>query len=702
MPCRGRRPIPIFLSVLTLVCLGGGAVAPLCAAITSRGTEFWLAFPQGNGGSSSPASLFLTVTSDTDNSGQVQVPGLGFSAPFTVAAGASTQVAVPNTAEVKAADGIASLGIHVTAANQVSVYGLNNVQYASDGYLGLPVEALGTAYMVVSYKDGTYQGQQLVSSEFTVAATQDCTHLTVTPRITVGSHPAGTPYAVTLNQGDVYQLQDANPPDDLTGTQVASDKPVALFGAHQCDFVPAGVPSCNHLVEQLWPIPWWGTSFLTLPLATRGGGDTLRFLASSNATTVTVNGSPLSPLQQGWAVDANESVPLYITSNHPIYVIQFSDGGLQDNPGPDYNADPSMISIPPIAGFDTTYTVGVPVAPVTAFTGHYENILLSGSGTVTFDGAPLPSAYFTAISGAYKGAQISVSAEVHHLSSNIPFGVIAYGYGNADAYGYPGGIFLSSNTPPPTSTPGGACTSPTPTATATPTLTPTWTPTSTATSTPTPSPTFTPTATPTPTATNTPTPSATATSTGTPSWTPTPIVSTSDSPTSTFTPTLTFTPTPTPTESPTFTPSLSPTPTSSWTPTPTLTPTWTPTPIWTPTPSPTGTPSPTDSPTPTVPLPTPTFISTPACEIRVWPNPFQPARAVNGVLKISCLPDGATVAFYTVSGEWVRQLESAGALTTWDGRNQNGAPVSSGVYFYVIQKGGEVLRVGKLIVQNGG
>ncbi len=71
-------------------------------------------------------------------------------------------------------------------------------------------------------------------------------------------------------------------------------------------------------------------------------------------------------------------------------------------------------------------------------------------------------------------------------------------------------------------------------------------------------------------------------------------------------------------------------------------------------------------------------------------------------MKISCLPNGATVDFYSVSGESVARVIAITQLTTWDGRNHNGAFVSSGIYYYVIQQGNQVLQEGKLLVVNSG
>ena len=151
----------------------------------------------------------------------------------------------------------------------------------------------------------------------------------------------------------------------------------------------------------------------------------------------------------------------------------------------------------------------------------------------------------------------------------------------------------------------------------------------------------------------------------------------------TMTPTNSPTPSPTstPTDSPTVTPTMSPT--NSPTQTPTSTPTLTPT----------ETPSVTPSPTPTQ---TPT--TTPTCVTHVWPNPYNPTYAVRGLLNFSCLPPGAIVGLYTVSGELVKTLHEYGGMAQWDGVNERGAAASPGIYFYVAQDGQKVLVGGKVLL----
>ena len=146
------------------------------------------------------------------------------------------------------------------------------------------------------------------------------------------------------------------------------------------------------------------------------------------------------------------------------------------------------------------------------------------------------------------------------------------------------------------------------------------------------------------------------------------------------------------------------------TPIPSSTPTLTSTPTSTPTLTPSSTPSSTATTTPTgtatatlTPVPT----STPTCVPQAWPDPFNPRYAKDGKLKIGCVPAGASVSIYTLSGEAVwgggqSSLQYGSPDTaTWDGMNRNGVPVSPGVYYYAIQQGNRLVQRGKFLVVMG-
>ncbi len=156
-----------------------------------------------------------------------------------------------------------------------------------------------------------------------------------------------------------------------------------------------------------------------------------------------------------------------------------------------------------------------------------------------------------------------------------------------------------------------------------------------------------------------------------PSPTPECVLPPTDTPTISPTPTITITPTVTVT--PTGTLTVTDTPTITMTTTPTLTPTITLTPTFTPTP-------------------------TPVCQVHLWPNPFIPQYAVNGLLYLSCIPAGSTVSIFTLSGERVVDVPENGGMVQWDGRNQSQVIVSTGIYFYVVHSAGQVFLRGKFLV----
>jgi hypothetical protein len=66
--------------------------------------------------------------------------------------------------------------------------------------------------------------------------------------------------------------------------------------------------------------------------------------------------------------------------------------------------------------------------------------------------------------------------------------------------------------------------------------------------------------------------------------------------------------------------------------------------------------------------------------VRAFPNPFRPGRG-DTVMTFSNLPAGAVIRIYTSSGRLVRELNAdAFGLAQWDGANQSGQKVASGVY----------------------
>ena len=281
--------ITCLLVVIALLTTLPSSAAPTA---DNMGNDFWIAIPENV---TAAASLSLYISASVNTTGTVDIPGLGWTQNFNVTAGMVTGVSLPMSAQANLDDGIENKGIHVTSVAEVAVYGLSEEDAITDAFLALPTDVLGTEYVVMAYGNAIAGGFNLEGSQFSVAATQNATTLTITPSVTTGTRTAGVPYNITLDQGEVYTLTNNTwgPTWDLTGTIITSDKPVAVFGSHECAFVPDIYAYCDYLIEQLPPTSSWGQQFVSLPLATRVGGDTFRFLASEDNTTVSVNGATI-------------------------------------------------------------------------------------------------------------------------------------------------------------------------------------------------------------------------------------------------------------------------------------------------------------------------------------------------------------------------------------------------------------------------
>ena len=410
----------------------------------SSGREFWLTFP----GNYAPdptnqpqPQVFLAGSVGTV--GAAIVPGLTppFVAFFSIPLGGVATINLPRATDLgDANDQVQTNAVHIVASRPVTAYGLNHVSYTSDAYLGLSTRAIGRTYIVMAYRNLFSGIPELNGSQFAVAAGLNNTTVLIVPSTAVGSHPAGVPYVVSLMRGQTYQLRCTNDaPADLTGSIIVADRPISVFGGHQCAAVPnPSMMFCDHLVEQMPPTEMWGHEFIAVPLATRSNGDTFRVLALLNNTTVAVNGVALpGSLNQGQVYEIQLSSASRISSNRPVLATQFANSSDYDlNP----NSDPLMVVLQPTSLYSSRYILESPVA---GFTANYLNLMVPNASVsqVVLDGVTLPSSSFTAVGASgYSGGSVPVGPGPHLVftSSGAEFGVVAYGWSSFDAYGYAG------------------------------------------------------------------------------------------------------------------------------------------------------------------------------------------------------------------------------------------------------------------------
>ena len=430
--------------------LGTTSQAPsLPDAPDSKGKDFWLTFPNNHSDQFHIASQLLYISSAVSTTGAVTIPGLSFSRSFSVTPGAITTIGLPTNADLgPTSDVVTNKGIHVTAQDAISVYGFSSELESSDAFLGLPTDTLGTDYIVLSYSDSPVgSGRDYNGTEFAFVATADNTTVTVAPTIS-----GLAPYQVHLNQGNTYQFQKTSGEGDLSGTVITSDKPIGVFGGNELAEIPAGYTAADYLVQELPPVKAWGREFATLPEATRANGDTFRFLASADNTTVKIDGKVVAILDRGHFYETVLTQPSYVVANNPILVAQYANSYQYDG----LTGDPSMMLIPPIEQFLADYTVitpdnvavfnSNPLIQFGPFPINYINLVAPATdvGAITVDGQAVPVDQFTPIgTSSFYGAQVHVNAGAHNLSGPAAFGAFVYGFASFDAYGYPAGMSLA-------------------------------------------------------------------------------------------------------------------------------------------------------------------------------------------------------------------------------------------------------------------
>ncbi|MGE5480380.1 MAG: IgGFc-binding protein [Chloroflexota bacterium] len=414
-----------------------------------EGTEFWLVFMQNysEGRQKTTANelhLELFITSDQDAQVEIECPRIDYRESVFVPGGTVKIVKVSSDAEILAIEAVESgMSVHVTSDNPVSIYALNRRHQTTDTYLGLPTRVLGTEYRAMCY----YIAEPLLP-EFAVAATEDNTLVTIIPTAdTYTGNPAGVPYNVTLNKGDVYQVaagfggRRTRQRADLTGSYIKANKKIAVFSGHQCAYVPVSNPpiiACNHLAEQMPPIPSWGKHFFIGEFKKRSFF-TYRVLAHQNETKVFENSQLIKSLSAGEFLERTADKSVQLTADKPVLVSQYSQGFSNG----DSIGDPMMILISPTQQFLKKYRFATPVS---GDWNHYINIVAPtvSLGTLRLDGEPVDKSLFSTLGlSRYSIAALQIPFGTHIVEAAMPFGMYSYGFGFRaaafDAYGAMGG-----------------------------------------------------------------------------------------------------------------------------------------------------------------------------------------------------------------------------------------------------------------------
>ena len=438
------------------------------------GTIFYLTFLENNG--ENPPSfytIFITTSEKTTVSFTVEAAGIGFSAEGETTFGVVANVTIPTSLTAHSTPAY-QRGIIVRSTNGGSliVYCLNEEIFSTDAFLALPY--ISDPSIVLGQQDSddglftyifvTYDYSSVGDSLAAIVAHEDGTNITVYPRSSAFGrfdHKTASLFVTTLDtsftlsRGETIFMRTG---DDMTGSVVKSSSPITLLTGMKCAQVPRGLQRCDHIVEQIPPVSTWGSRFVTVPLQRRKSYDIFRFIAGRNCISVTVNcvngtsGEVSTPIE--FQLNETEFHELAVSSSHyclvsssdQILVVQYSVGTQVDG----ISADPFMAILPATDRASHQYTFITPGSSVQAY-DHFINLVIPATfyqpDQITIDGQPLTSLTVDivpiAINGppAYYAARVELDDGSHTLShSNVlaQMGLLVYGYGIKNSYGYPG------------------------------------------------------------------------------------------------------------------------------------------------------------------------------------------------------------------------------------------------------------------------
>jgi hypothetical protein len=229
------------------------------------------------------------------------------------------------------------------------------------GTVLVPAHALGIDYMVMTYPQiATPQilatsGGRRGAGQVVIVATDSDTTVSFRTSLTAYAGPEGgapaTPpghtFNLLLDDGDVYQVFSIADGDDLTGSRLTSNKPIAVFSGNITTMygrANEGVHSPDMALEQMIPVAAWSHNYVAGRLGPQeatcdsifsGSSALWRILAAEDGTLITfmappgVGGLPTSglTLNAGGVTEllVSSAGSFVISGSKPILVTQAMD-----------------------------------------------------------------------------------------------------------------------------------------------------------------------------------------------------------------------------------------------------------------------------------------------------------------------------------------------------------------------------------------
>ena len=408
----------------------------------------------------SDVTLLLKIFSNEAGNVQVIIPLLGINRTYLLLPSAIDTISISLPRMKDKATRLDNRGIQIVSTVDVAIYAIEMISTRFWGHYVkqlMPVTNSSKVFVLQSYETelNTNSG-----SRFIIIATEDLTDITIKLRT---ASPASVTYNnITYIDGDIinitlnrlqtfYAYLNEN---DLSGSLIESNKPIAVFSGAYCVKIPNFVGVHNDIESQMIPVSHWGYEYIVPPIYLHQCH--VRVFAFHNATRISVNakfdlGSNIT-LNQGefWETQLYgfQAQPLVISSDTVVSVVLY---GASITSWDKRNGRPFMMVVPDIRQYSASAKTFPTLEIIWKYA--YENyaaivVLEASCNQLRYNGISPDILQTYDVLTNYTVVIISLkNVTIHTISSassTIPMSVFVFGLGRFDSYGFVAG-FVSNN-----------------------------------------------------------------------------------------------------------------------------------------------------------------------------------------------------------------------------------------------------------------
>ncbi|HEY7373044.1 MAG TPA: IgGFc-binding protein [Polyangia bacterium] len=249
-----------------------------------------------NAASDTAAPTSFLVSNPGLEPATVKLEQLGAEGAWTSMAGQQATVAPAGAARlaiarppvvpsgVNPADGLRLVSDRPVTVAQIESDDTGESALSSGGTMLLPTHVLGSHYLVTAYPQVATTaavspvGAPDGAGRLLIVGTQPRTNVTLKPSASAPMLVTGMPlaesYSFVLGDGDVFQAWTGAELEDLTGTEISSDQPIAVFSGNIVTTYgrsAPGIHSPDMAHEQIPPIASWSFEYVAASLPPQDG-----------------------------------------------------------------------------------------------------------------------------------------------------------------------------------------------------------------------------------------------------------------------------------------------------------------------------------------------------------------------------------------------------------------------------------------------